>query len=158
MTTTKVKVTASDHATVNTTTGEVTEIKTPTIYTNLTAHLRPKTYERNMAPSQTIPGQTMTVLEMVQRYRKGLPVSGAVEPFFKEGDDPIEDLSKMDLIDRQKYTDSVADALVEIKARIAATAKTKAEREILDKIDLAVKEELKKIRDRNQVSDIEESK
>jgi len=113
----------------------------PRIKTPLNAHLFPKDYEQNREPSQTTPGMSMTVLEMIRRHRSGLPIDQSKGALY-QGDELIPDISNMDLVDRHAYMDSVADALVEVKARLEADAKTKKQKEFLDQVDAAVREKL----------------
>lgn len=134
-------------------TGEV--VKNPVVYTALTVRNREDSYEINREPSATVPGQTMTIQEMVARHRKGLPIDESKGALY-QGEDLIPDISEMDLVDRQAYMDSVADALVEVKARIQDSVKTKKEQEFLDKIDAAVREKLAAMRSRNEVTDLNE--
>lgn len=126
----------------------------------LTAKYYPKDHEQNYQPSKTVPGLTMTIAEMVARYRKGLPIDESKGALY-QGDDVMPDISKMDLIDRQNYIDSVADALVDVRNRIQESVKSKEEQEILTRIDNEVRERLKKINElsnKNVITDLEEVK
>lgn len=129
------------------------EVLPPRIKTWMQADLFPKVHEKNNEPSKTVPGLSMTILEMVKRHRQGLPIDESKGALYQGGEEPLPDLSKMDLVDRAAYMDSVADALVEVKSRLAATAKSKAEKEFLDKVDAAVREKLSKLSD-SKVTDI----
>lgn len=102
---------------------------------------KPHYKEYNEDPSETIPGQTMTVLEMVERYRKGLPVEAGKIPIYN-GEEPLPDLNDMDLADRQLVIEHYAEQLLEIRQRLEANAKSKAEKERLAEIDRQVKEKL----------------
>lgn len=139
-------------------TGEVVE--NVMVWTALNARKREKEYEKNTGVSDTIPGQTMTIQEMVARHRKGLPIDQSRGALY-QGEELMPDIDKMDLVDRQAYMDSVADALVEVKARIQESVKTKREQEIIDKIDSAVRERLKLINaatSRDVITDLKEEK
>lgn len=143
---------------VNPDDGEVLEhLNTPSVWTQLTSRHRDKKPEMNYLPSKTVPGQSMTIQEMVKRHRQGLPIDESKGALY-QGEELLPDISNMDLVDRQAYMDSVADALVEVKARIQASAKTTKEKEILDRIDVAVREKLKELADnqknRNSVTDL----
>lgn len=122
---------------VNKQTGELL----PRIRTQLTYGAYAKVYEKNDMPSQTVPNMAMTVREMVDRYRRGLPVDGPANPQFN-GEDLIPNLDDLDPIDRAAYVEMVADQFADLKAKIAAEAKTKAEKEFIAKVDAAVKEKL----------------
>lgn len=129
----------------------------PAIFTQLTAHNRKQVFEVNNEPSKTVQGQTMTILEMIQRHRKGLPIDESKGALYHEGDEPLQNLDHMDLIDRQAYTDSVADALVEVRTRLEEQAKTKAEKQYLDKVDQAVREKLAQLsKSKEVITDIKE--
>lgn len=123
--------------------------------TQKSAKSRKKKYEVNNEKSKTVPGQTMTIAEMIARHRKGLPIEESKGALY-QGDELLPDISRMDLIDRQAYMDSVADALVEVRARIQESVKTKQEQEILDRIDKAVREKVAEISRPKSISDIEE--
>lgn len=115
-------------------------------------YLYEQDFEKNLEPSMTKPGQTMTVLEMVQRHRKGLPIDQSKGALY-QGEELLPNLDNMDLVDRANYIDSVADALVEIRAKLAESAKTKQQKEFLDKVDEEVRNRLSKIRDNANESD-----
>lgn len=82
-------------------------------------------YELNEKPSMTVPGQSMTIREMLQRHAAGLPIEGAKVPLY-EGDETMDDdelvghpdLSKMDLADRQEYIEEQAIRLAKLQAKI----------------------------------------
>lgn len=135
-------------------TGEFLPTSSPIIKRQFNRSNHLKDYERNSMPSKTIPGQSMSIADMVARHRKGLPIDESKGALYHEGDSVIQDLDNMDLIDRQAYVDSIADALVEVKMRIAASAKTEAEKDYVEKFNAAVQDELKKINSRNQITDL----
>lgn len=136
-------------------TGDIVQL--PFVHTQMTAMKREKQYEKNSEPSMTVPGQTMTVAEMVERHRRGLPIDKSKGALY-QGDELLPNIDNMDLIDRQAYMDSVADALVEVKARIQETVKDKKEQAVLDRIDQAVREKLAEISKPKSISDAEEIK
>lgn len=142
---------------VDKSTGEIimSDHHLPPVKNQRNAHLYPKDYEKNNQPSQTKPGQSMSILEMVQRHRKGLPIDQAKGALY-QGEELIPDISNMDLIDRQAYMDSVADALVEVKAKLQEEAKTNKEKEILAKVDEMVRQKLAEINAKNQRNEITE--
>jgi len=49
----------------------------------------PHDHEESDQPSETIPDQSMTVLELLQRHQNGLPMLGQKTPFY-EGDENLE--------------------------------------------------------------------
>lgn len=112
-----------------------------------------KDNEQIKEPSKTVPGQSMTILEMVQRHRKGLPIDESTGALY-QGEEDLPDISNMDLIDRQAYIDSVADALVEVKERLKEAHKSKADKELIDKVEAEVQIRLKQMQTKK--SSIEE--
>lgn len=126
-------------------TGEVIQYPDPLkplskIRTQLSYNNYPKKYEKNFEASKTTPNMTMTILEMIDRHRKGRPIDAIAKvPLYEGTEEPRADLEAMDLVDRQEYIDSVADALVEVRNRLQAAAKTKEESDLLKKVDEAVK-------------------
>lgn len=125
---------------VDVSTGEIL----PKIKTQLTSRMYPKDYETNLLSSLTVPGQSMTVADIVARYRKGLPIDQTAKIPLYQGEELMPDIDKMDLVDRAEYMDSVADYLVDLKEKIAATARTKREKDILDQVDQGIREHLAK--------------
>jgi len=109
------------------------------------------TYEHNpkadpvpYAESLTIPNQSMTVLQMVQRYQKGLPIDGQAFPLY-QGEDALPDISHLDLADQQQIVEAYAEQLADIKNRLQTKAKTEAEKKQLDMVNSLVQAELKKL-------------
>lgn len=126
----------------------------PRAKNQFTAYLYDQHLEKNLLPSATVPGQSMTVLEMVQRHRAGLPIDSTKGALYA-GEEFIPDLSSMDLVDRANYMDSVADALVEVRARLEANAKTEKEKEFLAKVDSEVRKKLASINPKKPIEDNE---
>ena len=117
----------------------------PRVKNSANAHLFESKGEVNKQPSMTVPGQTMSVAEMVERYRRGLPIEGNANPIFN-GEDALPNLDDLDLADRQELIEQIADQLVDVKQRLAAVAKTKKEKEELDRIEALVQERLKAVK------------
>lgn len=107
------------------------------------AYLYDPIVEKNMLPGMTVPGQSMTVQEMVRRHKAGLPIDQKKGVLFS-GEELIPDLNDMDLVDRAAYMDAVADQLIEVRARIAEATKSKEQKEFLEAVDKKFKEELAK--------------
>lgn len=130
---------------INPLTGEVSEL--PVVLNQPYAKVRKNKGEVNKGKSKTIPGQSMSVQAMLKRHRSGLPINAiALEPIYT-GDDLKEDLNDMDEVDKQAYMDSVADRLVEARARIENTEKTQKEKDFIKKVDAQVNRRLKSMRD-----------
>lgn len=67
--------------------------------------------EENTLPSQTIPGMSMSISEMLSRTQRGLPISGLKTPVYN-GERLLPNWQKLDLIDRANV---VAQAHEDIK-------------------------------------------
>lgn len=143
---------------VNVSTGEIEDRKI--IKTNLTATAYESHWvgEKNDGKSRTVPDQSITVREMLKRHTQGLTNTGVSGVPIYNGDELIPDLSKMDLPTRQEYLDYVADQLVEVKNRLEEAAKNKKEAEYIKKVNDAVQEELKKMRDQAPASTTQNDK
>ena len=83
------------------------------------ADLFPKNYETNNEPSLTIPDQTMSIKEILNRFASGLPVGGQKTPFYDEteSEEYIPDPRYMDLADRQELSEQYNFELQEIKKK-----------------------------------------
>lgn len=133
------------HVVVDSSTGE--QRQGPKAWTQLEVPWREKDHEKNDQVSKTKPGMTMTIKEMIERHRKGLPIdqTKSGKQMFVEGDEPLQNMDHMDLVDKQNYIDSVADALVEVRTRLEESAKTNKEVQFLKKVDEEVKKRLARI-------------
>lgn len=72
--------------------------------------------EVNRQPSMTIPDQTMSLREILQRFAQGLPVTGAKVPVYDEEND-LPDIRTLDLAERDEYANQFANEFAEIKGR-----------------------------------------
>lgn len=81
--------------------------------------------EVNDQPSMTIPDQTMSIREILDRFARGLPLGGQRVPVYNGEDDDLPDLQHMDLADREEYMESAADELRELKTKIKINEKKK---------------------------------
>lgn len=86
---------------------------------------------RNELPvgkSMTIPDQTLSIKQILDRYARGLPLGGAKEPIYEGEEDFTPDLEHMDLADRQEYLENVEKEVSEIKERMDKREKQRAEK------------------------------
>lgn len=85
--------------------------------------------ETNTLPSLTIPDETMSMREILQRYARGLPIGGdkSKQMFFEHEGEETPDFEKMDLIDKMEFQQ---EAMNEITAQ-----KRKSMNEKLNKIN-----------------------
>lgn len=69
-------------------------------------------------PSQTIPDQTMSIREIMNRYVKGIPIENGKEPIYMEDDNQIGlNPRKLDLVDIQAMKLDNADNIVKLEER-----------------------------------------
>lgn len=106
--------------------------------------LRP---EKNKLPSMTVPDQTMSIKEILDRHTRGLPIAGQKIAFYDPEDD-MPDLSKMDLAERQEHMEAAAEEIKAIQEREETRKKEAAEKK-------AAKKEFKQM---SIIDDIEEIK
>lgn len=131
--------------TVDVNTGELTELTKPIIKTQHTARYYPKDDEVNKEKSLTQPGQSMSILKMIENHRKGLPIEGQKGIPVYNGEEILPDLKNMDLADREAYIDSVADHLVEVRLRIDEAKKVADQKSKIEEFEKWHKERLKKM-------------
>lgn len=58
--------------------------------------------EINDEPSMTIPGDTMSLRDMLDRFARGMALPPRPEPYYNE-QQQLPNLNSMDLVDRQDY-------------------------------------------------------
>jgi hypothetical protein len=76
-------------------------------------------HEVNTQPSLTIPDQSMTVKEIMERYARGLNVGGEKVPVY-EGEDPSPNFGTMDLAERQEIVEQMKNELEDITDKVKA--------------------------------------
>lgn len=62
--------------------------------------------EVNLLPSLTIPDQTFTIKEILDRFARGLAFNGAKVPVY-HGEEELPDTRRMDLADIEQYKESL---------------------------------------------------
>jgi hypothetical protein len=72
--------------------------------------------EVNYLPSMTIPDQTMTIRNIVDRYTRGLPVTG-FNPVYDGEDYYIPDPRTLDLVERQEMAEQIKQEVESLKSR-----------------------------------------
>lgn len=94
---------------------------TPKFKTQFNAHLFTETGEKNTMPSKTVPEMGLTVAQIVERMKRGLPAPGARVPVFSESEDLLpEDFAKWDLADQEAYMGENAARIEQMQENIAA--------------------------------------
>lgn len=77
----------------------------------------PEKGEVNTLPSLTVPDQTMTMREIMERYARGLPI-GEPGAYVEDGEDDLDDLPdirKLDLAEIQELQEQYQDELALIR-------------------------------------------
>ena len=75
------------------------------------------TGEVNNLPSETIPDQSMSIRTILERYSRGLPISGERTPIWQQGEDynDLPDPKTLDLSERQEYAELYQQELKDLK-------------------------------------------
>lgn len=73
--------------------------------------------EKNKKPSLTVPGQAMSVLEIMQRWAKGIPVENLtrVAEYYEE---EMPNLAKMDLSEKYEYMKQNAQLIKDLTEQV----------------------------------------
>lgn len=74
---------------------EVTISRTRKFRTQYNSHEFPKYYEKNILPSLTIPDQSYTIAEIIDRFTRGLNFEGIRVPIYSDEDFP--DIRNLDI-------------------------------------------------------------
>lgn len=78
----------------------------------------PKTREKNTQPSLTVPDQSMSVKEIMDRYARGLPISGQKVPVYNGDQDDMPDLQRLDLAEIQELREAAQQNVESIKKNL----------------------------------------
>ena len=71
--------------------------------------------EVNTLPSLTIPEQNMSIRQIIDRYTRGLPISGFTPIYDEENDLP--DIRTLDLVERQELAEKYKEEVASIRSR-----------------------------------------
>lgn len=107
-------------------------------------HFFPDYHERNSQPSETVPNQTLSLKTLLDRYGRGLPLTGnAQEPQYY-GDEEMPDLNRMDISEIHDLKKQTSEYIRQMREneQTAAAAKSKADQEkhINDLVEKGIKE------------------
>jgi hypothetical protein len=86
------------------------------INTHLTYDFTQNVGEVNNLPSMTIPDQTMSIRTIVDRYTRGLPITGFT-PVYEGEDFFMPDPRTLDLTERHEMAEQVKEEVASIKSR-----------------------------------------
>lgn len=81
------------------------------------AHEFPKTYPKVSSISCTVPDQTLTVRELLDRQSRGLSLSGVKVPIYDGEDHDLPDPRTLDLAEREEMIRQAQSEIDEIKSR-----------------------------------------
>lgn len=88
----------------------------------LSTHLREPQYgETNTGKSETIPDQSLTIKEILNRYAKGLPLGGEKIPLYDDEDLEISgfrNFDKLDLADQQTLRENARAEVESIQRKM----------------------------------------
>jgi len=84
--------------------------------------------EFNNSPSLTVPDQTLSIREILDRYARGLPTEGMSNGLYDDNlneDDPdyLPDPRRLDLAEREQYKQMITSELQELKNKLNELAK-----------------------------------
>lgn len=66
-----------------------------------------ETGEVNLQPSMTVPDQTMSLREILDRFARGLPVGGHKVPLYDDGENDLPNFQTLDLAERQELKEQI---------------------------------------------------
>lgn len=87
-------------------------------HTWLNADQRPKDYEVSFKPSMTIPDQSMSLKEILDRFARGLPLDGEKVGMYHGDEMPVQ-LQKMDLTEIQELREQLNEQMLKYKQEMA---------------------------------------
>lgn len=99
--------------------GIIETIPVPRFKTQYNAEYFPAYYAINSQPSLTIPDQTMTVKQIMDRYAHGLDPIGQKVPMYYGEDEQMEmDINRMDLSERYQWISQNRIRMSELRDRL----------------------------------------
>ena len=112
--------------------------------TQFNAHLFHDDHEElpSIQPSMTVPDQSMTIREIMDRHRRGLPTDTRTPIFDDENDLP--DIRKMDLSELHDLREKLNEELSDIKRKQEQKHQEKQRQLLLDDLKKQLQQEQKK--------------
>lgn len=98
------------------------------IKTHLTYTAEDRQREKNSLPSKTIPDQTMSVQEIMDRFARGLPLDGAKVALYHEEGEDVPDLERMDLSEKHELLEAARREVQEQRNKLNKIAEEKRRR------------------------------
>lgn len=83
----------------------------------------PSNYEVNNQPSLTIPDQTMSISEIMDRYARGIPFDDAKTPVYNGEENEMPDLSTLDISERYDLMEENRQKIADLQDRLKTRSK-----------------------------------
>ncbi|UDN67600.1 hypothetical protein [robinz microvirus RP_65] len=119
---------------VNFATGEITEtqINGPIIRTPYNAHTLPRYREVNKLPSNTIPDQSRSITEIIDRYNRGMEIPGQPQNahYTDEENPEIPDFRTLDLVEQQQLLEQARQDVKDAETKLRDQVKQRKEADI----------------------------
>lgn len=88
------------------------------IRNSLNARTEKRSHKVFTQPSKTVPDQTMSLRELLERYSRGIPLTSGGEPIYHGDEIEMPDIKKMDLSEiadlRERVTADIAEQRAEL--------------------------------------------
>jgi hypothetical protein len=98
------------------------------VYNSLNVHTREKEYKIFTQPSQTIPDQSMTIQQILDKHSRGLDLGGSREPIYEEEPSNGINPKSLDLVDIQNMKRENEEKIVHLKSKAEKEKAQKAEK------------------------------
>lgn len=119
---------------VNTQTGMFAEL--PIIRTPYNAYTLPVYHEKITGPSNTVPDQSLTIKQILDRYARGMSLDPNIKVYeysSTEENPELPDWKKLDLSEQQQYLEAARQNVRDIEQQLKAQVKTAKDNEIKKK-------------------------
>lgn len=94
------------------------ELRDPeTVWNSLNYHTKPIYVVESDLPSLTVPDQTMSMREMIERHTRGMSVMGQNDPYYGDGTEYGVNPRTLDLVDRQILKEELEDQVKQIRSK-----------------------------------------
>lgn len=93
--------------------------------------------EVNNMPSMTIPDQSMTIPEIIDRFVRGIPVNVGKVPIYDEGEDLLDGINPqtMDIVEKKAFVSNTKDELYSLNQKIQNDEKRRKQADYKDITD-----------------------
>lgn len=116
-------------------------IDTPMVWSSLNAWARPKNYKKNTKPSQTVPDQSLTIKELIDKHSRGINLGAQLTPMYQD-DYPSQglDIRKLDLVEVQELKLKVKQDIEDLQKAAQAEIKLKKAQHAAAELEKQAKE------------------